>query len=230
MRMRKKKNADARLASHEGLVFEKPIAPIGRTEGREIFLEIGAGKGGFAIEMAKLNPTADYYAMERVRDCIVIAVEKADAERRPENLHFLIDGADNLPEWFLPGSVDRIYLNFSDPWHKKGYFKRRLTYRKYLALYFTLLREGGELCFKTDNAPLFDFSLEEIASVDLAPYLVTRDLHASPYVEGNVMTEYEKGFVAEGLPIHKLCVKKPEGYLPHYTEPKKAAAEAEESV
>jgi tRNA (guanine-N7-)-methyltransferase len=221
MRMRKKKNADARLASHEGLVLEKPSAPIQRAEGREIYLEIGAGKGGFAIEMAKRNPNADYFAMERVRDCIVIAVEKADAEGRPENLRFLIDGADNLPEWFAAGSVDRIFLNFSDPWHKKGYFKRRLTYRKYLALYFTLLREGGELCFKTDNAPLFDFSLEEIASVDLTPYLVTRDLHASPYAEGNVMTEYEKGFVAEGLPIHKLCVKKPEGYIPHYEEPKK---------
>lgn len=221
MRMRKKKNADARLASHEGLVLQKPASPIERTEGREIYLEIGAGKGGFAIEMAKRNPQADYFAMERVRDCIVIAVEKADAEGRPENLRFLIDGADNLPEWFAKGSVDRIFLNFSDPWHKKGYFKRRLTYRKYLALYFALLREGGELCFKTDNAPLFDFSLEEIASVDLAPYLVTRDLHASPYAEGNVMTEYEKGFVAEGLPIHKLCVKKPEGYIPHYEEPKK---------
>ena len=230
MRMRKKKNADARLASHEGLVLEKPSAPIKRTEGREIFLEIGAGKGGFAIEMAKRNPQADYFAMERVRDCVVIAVEKADAESRPQNLHFLIDGADNLPEWFAAGSVDRIFLNFSDPWHKKGYFKRRLTYRKYLALYFSLLREGGELCFKTDNAPLFDFSLEEIASVDLTPYLVTRDLHASPYAEGNVMTEYEKSFVAEGLPIHKLCVKKPAGYIPHYEEPKKKSAETEENI
>ena len=90
MRMRKKKNADARLASHEGLVLEKPSAPIKRTEGREIFLEIGAGKGGFAIEMAKRNPQADYFAMERVRDCVVIAVEKADAESRPQNLRFLI--------------------------------------------------------------------------------------------------------------------------------------------
>ena len=230
MRMRKKKNADARLASHEGLVLEKPSKPINRTEGREIFLEIGAGKGGFAIEMAKRNPQADYFAMERVRDCVVIAVEKADAESRPQNLRFLIDGADNLPEWFAAGSVDRIFLNFSDPWHKKGYFKRRLTYRKYLALYFSLLREGGELCFKTDNAPLFDFSLEEIASVDLTPYLVTRDLHASPYAEGNVMTEYEKSFVAEGLPIHKLCVKKPAGYIPHYEEPKKKSVETEENI
>ena len=161
--------------------------------------------------------------MERVKDCIVIATEKADEGERPQNLRFIIDGADNLPAWFAAGSVDKIFLNFSDPWHKKGYFKRRLTYRKYLALYFTLLCEGGELCFKTDNAPLFDFSLEEIASVDLVPEVVTRDLHASPYAEGNVMTEYERGFVAEGLPIHMLRVKKPEGYLPHYEEPKKSA-------
>ena len=227
MRMRKKKNADARLASHEGLVISLPEAPIARTEGREIYLEIGAGKGGFAIEMAKRNPGADYYAMERVKDCIVLATEKADAEGRPENLHFMIDGADTLPSWFAEGSIDRIFLNFSDPWHKKGYFKRRLTYRKYLALYFTLLREGGELCFKTDNVPLFDFSLEEIASVDLVPEVVTRDLHASPYAEGNVMTEYERGFVSQGMKINMLRVKKPEGYLPHYTEPKRASAEAE---
>ncbi len=230
MRMRKKKNADARLASHEGLVLSQPESPIEGKAGRELYLEIGAGKGGFAIEMARRNENADYYAMERVRDCIVLAVEKADAEGRPANLRFIIDGADNLPAWFASGSVDRIYLNFSDPWHKKGYFKRRLTYRKYLSLYFTLLRDGGELCFKTDNAPLFDFSLEELASVDLTPYLVTRDLHASPYAEGNVMTEYERGFVAEGKPIHKLCVKKPVGYIPHYTEPKKAKAEVEEAL
>ena len=230
MRMRKKKNADARLASHEGLVLSLPESPIERTEGREIYLEIGAGKGGFAIEMAKRNPGADYYAMERVKDCIVLATEKADAEGRPENLHFMIDGADTLPSWFAEGSIDRIFLNFSDPWHKKGYFKRRLTYRKYLALYFTLLREGGELCFKTDNVPLFDFSLEEIASVDLVPEVVTRDLHASPYAEGNVMTEYERSFVSQGMKINMLRVKKPAGYLPHYTEPKRASAEAEETL
>ena len=229
MRMRKKKNADARLASHEGLVLSRPEAPIGRTEGRELFLEIGAGKGGFAIEMARRNPQADYYAMERVKDCIVIAVEKADAEARPENLHFIIDGADELPLWFAEGAVDKIFLNFSDPWHKKGYFKRRLTYRKYLALYFSLLREGGELCFKTDNVPLFDFSLEELASVDLVPEIVTRDLHASAYNAGNVMTEYEQAFAAQGLPIHMLRVKKPSGYLPHYTEPKREKTEAEDS-
>ena len=229
MRMRKKKNGDARLAAHEGLVLSRPETPITRTEGRAIYLEIGAGKGGFAIEMAKRNPEADYYAMEKVKDCIVIAAEKADADKRPENLHFLIDGADDLPLWFAEGAVDKIFLNFSDPWHKKGYFKRRLTYRKYLALYFTLLREGGELCFKTDNVPLFDFSLEEIASVDLTPEVVTRDLHASEYAEGNVMTEYEASFVSQGLPIHMLRVKKPAGYLPHYTEPKKKIADAEES-
>lgn len=230
MRMRKKKNADARLAAHEGLILQCPEAPIGRTEGRSVYLEIGAGKGGFAIEMARRNPLADYYAMERVKDCVVIAAEKADAEGRPQNLHFLIDGADQLPLWFQADSVDKIFLNFSDPWHKKGYFKRRLTYRKYLALYFTLLREGGELCFKTDNAPLFDFSLEEIGAVGLAPEVVTRDLHASSHAKDNVMTEYEKSFVSQGLAIHMLRVKKPAGYLPHYEEPKRSAGKAKEDA
>lgn len=230
MRMRKKKNGDARLAAHEGLVLSRPEAPLTRKDGREIFLEIGAGKGGFAIEMAKRNPDADYYAMEKVKDCIVIATEKADADKRPENLHFIIDGADDLPLWFAEGEVDRIFLNFSDPWHKKGYFKRRLTYRKYLALYFSLLREGGELCFKTDNVPLFDFSLEELTAVDLVPEVVTRDLHASPYAEGNVMTEYEESFVSQGMTINMLRVKKPAGYIPHYEEPKKKASDVEEAL
>ena len=184
--------------------MELPASPLARPEGREIFLEIGAGKGGFAIEMAKRNPQADYYAMERVKDCIVLATEKADAEGRPENLRFIIDTADALPSWFSEGAVDRIFLNFSDPWHKKGYFKRRLTYRKYLALYFSLLRDGGELCFKTDNVPLFDFSLEEFEAAGFRLENVTYDLHNSEFNEGNIQTEYERNFSAKGFTINRV--------------------------
>lgn len=231
MRMRKKKNGAARLAACAALLAECPTAPMTSSReifGREgeIFLEIGAGKGDFACETARQNPDAFFYAMERISDCVVLAAEKASerADERPDNLRFLIDGADDLPLWFAPGTVDRIYLNFSDPWKKKGYRKRRLTYRRYLAMYFTLLKDGGSLRFKTDNVPLFDFSLEELASLGLAPSLLTRDLHASPYAEGNVMTEYERAFTEKGIPICMLEVKKPIGYLPHYEEEKRQSA------
>lgn len=226
MRMRKKKNGEARLMAASAVLAQKPDIPTSRTD-RPIYLEIGAGKGGFAREMAKRNPDVSYYAMERVSDCAMLAAEAAlrTAEERPsDNLRFIVDGADNLSEWFAPGSVDALFLNFSDPWSKKGYRKRRLTYRKYLALYFTLLREGGTLTFKTDNVGLFDFSLEEIASVGLTVSALTRDLHASEYNEGNVMTEYETNFSAQGIPIHMLRVVKPEGYIPHYEEEKKTDA------
>ena len=232
MRMRRKKNGAARLSACADLLLACPERPM--TSSREafggegeIFLEVGAGKGGFACETARRNPDAFFYAMERISDCVVLAAEqaKARAKERPDNLRFLIDGADNLPLWFAPESVSRIYLNFSDPWHKKGYRKRRLTYRRYLVMYFTLLREGGVLRFKTDNVPLFDFSLEEIAAAGLVPSVVTRDLHASEYAEGNVMTEYERAFTEKGVPICMLEVRKPAGYLPHCEEEKRVPAQ-----
>ena len=220
MRMRKKKNGEARLLASAEVIFEKPASPMtdpaaamGRA-GRAVFLEIGAGKGGFACEMAKGNPDACYFAMEKVSDCVVLAAEKAIREKaeREDNLRFRVDTADNLTEIFANGTVDKIFLNFSDPWSKKGYAKRRLTHRRYLSVYFNLLREGGTLTFKTDNVGLFDFSLEEISAMGLTPHIVTRDLHASEWNEGNVMTEYEKAFSSQGIKINMLSVKKPVGF------------------
>lgn len=201
---------------------EKPIQDSRYSFDRDapLWLEIGAGKGGFAIAMAERNPTVCYYAMERVSDCVVLAAEGAQrtAEGRPDNLRFLIGNADDLPAWFAPESIDRLFLNFSDPWSKKGYRKRRLTYRRYLRIYFTLLREGGMLCFKTDNVGLFDFSLEEIRAMGLTCEVQTRDLHHSAWNEGNVMTEYETNFASQGMPICMLRVRKPQGYVPPQTE------------
>ncbi len=220
MRMRKKKNGEARLLACSEVIFEKPVSPItdpaaqmGRA-GSRVFLEIGAGKGGFACEMAKRNPDACYFAMERVSDCAMLAAEAALRTRgeREDNLRFIVDTADNLTEIFAPGTIDRIFLNFSDPWSKKGYAKRRLTHRRYLAVYFNLLREGGSLTFKTDNVGLFDFSLEEISAMGLEAEIITRDLHASEWNEGNVMTEYEKNFSSQGIKINMLSLKKPIGF------------------
>ena len=220
MRMRKKKNGEARLLACNEIIFEKPNSPMtdpasymGKS-GKAIFLEIGAGKGGFACEMARRNPEACYFAMERVSDCVVIAAEAAlrTKDERADNLTFIVDTADNLTDIFAPGTVDRIFLNFSDPWSKKGYAKRRLTHRRYLSLYFNLLRDGGTITFKTDNVGLFDFSLEEIEAMGLTPDVVTRDLHSSEWNEGNVMTEYEKAFSSQGIKINMLSVTKPSGF------------------
>ena len=221
MRMRKKKHSEERLAAcgkyllkTEGVIND-PASVMG--EGLDkVFLEIGAGKGGFACAMAERHTDAAYFAMERVTDCVVLCVEKAASGEHGElnNLRFLIDTADNLMHIFPRESVDAIFLNFSDPWSKKGYAKRRLTHRRYLAMYMNLLKNGGTLRFKTDNAGLFDFSLEEIEAMGLVPAIVTRDLHASEWNEGNIMTEYERGFSEAGMKINMLEIRKPDGFNP----------------
>ena len=213
MRMRKKKNGPARLAAVSHLFCEKPKAPIsssladfGRTA--PLWLEVGCGKGGFACGMAAAHPEWSFIAMEKVSDVLVLAAERAmrEAETRPDNLRFINGDARDLAAYFAEGSLDAIYLNFSDPWPKAGHAKRRLTHRAFLASYISLLRDGGAICLKTDNVGLFDFTLEELSALGLTPEFVTRDLHASEEAEGNVMTEYEKNFSEQGMPIHALRV------------------------
>ncbi len=217
MRMRKKKHADDRLLackeylySHTGEPMADPAVSV-YGEDMPVYLEIGAGKGGFAVGMTRTNPGVAYFAMERVTDCVVLAAEKAKSEGCA-NLRFMIDTADNLTRIFAPGSVDAIFLNFSDPWSKKGYAKRRLTHARYLAVYMQLLKDGGILRFKTDNVGLFDFSLDQLAEVGLDPVKLTRDLHASEWSVGNVVTEYEAAFSSQGVKINMLEVVKPAGF------------------
>lgn len=218
MRMRKKKHADDRLRACEKYLYTSDYTPLSDPslevfgKEAEVYLEIGAGKGGFAAGMVKQNPSCVYFAMERVTDCVVLAAERAVREELADNIKFVIDTADNLTRIFANGTVDRVFLNFSDPWSKKGYAKRRLTHRRYLAVYLNLLKDGGTLTFKTDNVGLFDFSLEEIAAIGLEPEVVTRDLHASEYMNGNVVTEYEEAFSSQGVKINMLRVRKPGGF------------------
>lgn len=218
MRMRKKKHGEERLDAcreyiytHEGAPLTDPAAQVFSAPDAPVYLEVGAGKGGFASGMVKANPDAAYFAMERVSDCALLAAERAKNEGAGR-LRFVIDTADNLMKIFAPSTVDKMFLNFSDPWSKKGYAKRRLTHRRYLAVYMTLLRDGGALRFKTDNVGLFDFTLEELSAVGLTPRIVTRDLHASEWAEGNVITEYEANFTAQGVKINMLEVEKPAGF------------------
>lgn len=219
MRMRKKKNGEARLSACAEYLLAPPVSPfctpseaLGKTDA-PVFLEIGAGKGSFAVGMCKMYPEAAYFAMEKVTDCVVLAAELAKEELpKGDNLRFIIDTADNLAFIFGKGTVDRIFLNFSDPWSKKGYAKRRLTHRRYLALYMYLLKDGGKITFKTDNDGLFDFSLEEIEAIGLSLDKCTRDLHNSEWMVGNVVTEYERAFSSAGKNINMLEVTKPIGF------------------
>ena len=214
MRARKKKHGAERIAACAHLLIENterlmedPQADF--TVKRPLHLEIGCGKGNFACGMSAANPDINFIAMERVADVACLALEKAErtADERPDNLRFLIGNAENLTEWFPPHSIDCLYLNFSDPWPKKGHAKRRLTHRVFLERYQTVLKKGGILRFKTDNVGLFDFSLEQFAEMGLEMRDLTRDLHNSPQNEGNVMTEYEKNFSEKGFPIHAVTVQ-----------------------
>lgn len=213
MRMRKKKHGEERLAACKDLLCERPEAPIADpatffTRATDVYLEIGCGKGDFAVGMAAAHPDVSFIAMERVSDVLVLATEKAGraADSRPDNLRFIRGDARDLAAWFAPSSLAGIYLNFSDPWPKAGHAKRRLTHRAFLATYIELVKPGGILALKTDNLSLFDFTLEELAALSLTPFFQTRDLHASSEAEGNIMTEYERNFSSQGMPIHALRV------------------------
>lgn len=212
MRMRRKKHGVERIAACSSLLIQDPAllttvlpdgTPLFRTPG-DLQLEIGCGKGDFAVGMAAAYPHINFIAMERVADVACLALEKAMAaapDRLHDNLRFLIGNAENLGEWLAPGVLSRIYLNFSDPWPKAGYAKRRLTHRRFLELYRSLLRAGGELWLKTDNEGLFDFSLEEFSAAGLTTLYVSRDFHAAPESADNIMTEYERNFSSQGKPI-----------------------------
>ena len=217
MRMRKKKHGAERIEACSELLIRRAddlkdgfsgVFP----EERPLHLEIGCGKGNFAVGMAEKYPEVNFIAMERVADVCCIALEKAMAakERRPsDNLRFLIGDARLLDESFPENSLDCIYLNFSDPWPKAGHAKRRLTHRSFLDIYKKLLKEDGILRFKTDNVGLFDFSLEEFADYGAEILWQTRDLHTSEKNADNVMTEYEKNFSEKGFTICSAWVKLP---------------------
>lgn len=168
-----------------------------------IHIEIGMGKGKFIIQLAKENPNINYIGVEKFSSVLVRAIEKQTEEQLP-NLFFIRMEAEYIGNVFEKGEVDYIYLNFSDPWPKDRHAKRRLTSVQFLERYKGILADGGGITFKTDNRPLFDFSLEQIDEAGWVKDNVTFDLHNSPYVEGNVMTEYEQKFSEMGNPICRV--------------------------
>ncbi len=216
MRMRKKKHGAERIAACADLLVTRPEAPLSDPNvcfdaPRTLALEIGCGKGSFACGMAAAHPDVNFFAMERVADCACIALEKAKAQaeqRTGDNLRFIIgDAGILLEQYFVEHTIDRLYLNFSDPWPKAGHAKRRLTHRGFLEQYRKILKPGGMLYFKTDNMGLFDFSLEEFEAAGLTVEWQTRDLHNTEKAADNIMTEYETNFSSKGFPIYSAWVR-----------------------
>lgn len=181
---------------------------------REVFgnnnplrIEIGMGKGQFLLELAKQNPGVNYIGIERYSSVLLRAVEKfgIDEYRELSNIRFLCMDANEITEVFAPEEVDKIYLNFSDPWPKARHARRRLTSVQFLGLYEKVLAKSGEVEFKTDNRELFEFSLEQVKEAEWELKAYTFDLHHDTKMcIGNIMTEYEAKFSAQGNPIHKL--------------------------
>lgn len=171
-----------------------------------IYIEIGMGKGKFIHTMAKEHPELHFVGIEKYSSVLLRALQKMEQEELP-NLKFLRMDAENVDKVFGPGEVDRIYLNFSDPWPKDRHAKRRLPSREFLARYARILKQGGRLEFKTDNRSLFDFAVEEMEAAGWKAEVITYDLHGDArLMEGNVMTEYEEKFSALGNPICKYII------------------------
>lgn len=170
-----------------------------------LYVEIGCGKGRFLTEMAENHPETNFLGIEKFSSVLLRALQKR-ALMTEDNLYYLRFDAEGLTEIFGPGEVDRIYLNFSDPWPKDRHWKRRLTSTEYLKRYDTVLAPGGIIEFKTDNEGLFDFSVESAKEAGWEITVLTRDLYRSAYAEGNVQTEYEERFAILGKPIFKMII------------------------
>ena len=179
-----------------------------------LHIEIGMGKGQFLLTLALQNPSVNYIGIERYSSVLLRPVEKlasmqAAGEAVPANLRFICMDAADISQVFAPGEVDRIYLNFSDPWPKARHARRRLTSLEYLARYDKILAPDGQVEFKTDNRDLFDFSLEQIETSPVWTLAAcTFDLHHDPLLnQGNIMTEYEEKFSSMDHPICKLIAR-----------------------
>lgn len=224
MRMRKKKHLEERLANTSDYLFISDIedrnfnTAVQSAEyidfdtwfsrNAPYMLEIGCGKGGFAVEYAKRNPDINLIAVEKDANVIVAACEKAKSEG-VKNLRFIKCSAEYLPKYIKPDSIERIFLNFSCPFPKNKYASHRLTHPKFLKIYKGIMKKGAEIHQKTDNMGFFEFSLENFSGNGFALKNISLDLHNSGF-EGNIETEYEHKFASCGLPIYRL-----EAYIPH---------------
>ena len=216
MRQRKAKDLENRLQLCSAYLVEKPDPGCWeQTFGNDhpVYLEIGCGKGNFIIQKALENPDKNYIAVEGQETVILRALEKAREhdltaeEPKLTNLKFMLTFVHQMSEFFQEDQLAGVYLNFSDPWPKARHAKRRLTYHKRLEDYRWAIRPGGFIEVKTDNDPLYEFSMEEIRSLGYRITEQTTDLHASDYDARHTLTEYEAKFSAAGKNINYVKVE-----------------------
>jgi len=208
MRMRKMKNLEPRLEKCAAYRVLQPAAMQGKWRSLKpdctaLWVEVGCGKGKFTAETAQANPQVLLIAVERCREAMVVAMEKA-RDMGLTNVFFIDMDVANIEEIFAFGELDRLFINFPDPWPRKKNAKRRLTHRSFLDKYCRVVAAGGQIHYKTDNAPLFEYSLEEFAACGLEVQALTRDLHANGIT--GIMTGYEEKFHALGTPINRCEV------------------------
>ena len=203
MRLRKKPHTDEKLKRFEDFVARGDVQPIKKDSTRELYVELGTGKGDFITQIAERNPQINFVGLEVEATCVLAAARKV-REKNLGNVRLIVFDVENITELFAEHEVDRLYINFCDPWPKKRHAKRRLTHARFLELYKKILKRGGEIYFKTDNRGLFDFSLEQFALAGFEVHDVTNDLHANEPPD-NIRTEYENKFSAAGVPIN-FCI------------------------
>jgi len=227
MRMRRMRNLEPRMEACAEYRIAEPQVLKGKWRElkpgcQALWVEVGCGKGKFTVETAAANPDVLLIAVERVREAMVVAMEKAQ-KMGLKNVYFIDMDVANMEDCFEGFEIDRLFINFPDPWPRKKNAKRRLTHRSFLDKYCRVVREGGEIHFKTDNAPLFEYSVEEFEACGLQVNNLTRNLHENGIV--GIMTGYEEKFHALGTPINRCEVVCKPFVLP--PEEKKQAAEEE---
>lgn len=210
MRLRNNPKAYDIMAENSELVILDPVSHKGKfkdvfEQQHPLHIEIGMGKGDFIYEMARRNPDINFIGIEKFPSVIAAAINKINQKEKINNLRLMHYDAIQLNDIFAKNEVDHIYLNFSDPWPKKRHAKRRLTSHAFLDVYKNILIDNGQIEFKTDNRGLFEYSLVSVNQYPMNLEYVSLDLHHSPEMENNVMTEYEKKFSVNG-PIYKMIV------------------------
>ena len=215
MRMRRRNNLAPRMEACESVWIHDPEALRGNWRSlmpdcRELRVEVGCGKGKFTVETAEAEPDVLLIAIERVQDALVLAMEAA-IRKGLKNVFFVSLDAAKIDQFFADDEIDLLYINFCDPWPRKKNAKRRLTFHTFLKSYQRVLRLNGEIHFKTDNAPLFEWSLGEFEACGLEIRNLTRNLHENGPV--GIMTGYEEKFYALGTPINR-CELINHGVLP----------------
>ncbi|UBH14712.1 tRNA (guanosine(46)-N7)-methyltransferase TrmB [Macrococcus armenti] len=209
MRMRNKPWAEDYLLAHDDIVsidLARKDHIIDWFEVKQpIHIEVGSGMGRFITEMAKANPHINYIGIERDKNVMIRIVEKA-VDQNIKNLRLLTVDAEKLTDIFNPGEIDRIYLNFSDPWPKMRHAKRRLTHENFLKVYETILNNDGEIHFKTDNQGLFEYSIESMSHYGMKLKNINLNLHEQEPAD-NIRTEYEEKFSNKGFRINRLEAK-----------------------